>query len=129
MTDVRSLGRKHPSLLVAPRTAFAHPSERAFAKLLALYGIAWIYEPITLPLRWGSDGSVTKAFCPDFFLPDRDVFVELTVGEPRRFARKMAKIKLAKRLYPEIEIVLVGPRELEALCRSHRIELPLERAA
>ncbi len=129
MTELGTSPRHHPSLLEAPRTAFAHPSERAFAKLLSLYGIAWAYEPVTLPLSWGSEGSVTKAFCPDFYLPERASFVELTVGDSRRFARKMAKVRLAKLLYPELEIVLVGHRELEELCRKHGIELPLDRAA
>ena len=121
--------RHHPSLLEVPRTNFAHPSERAFAKLLSLYGVHWVYEPLTLPLQWGSEGQVLQAFCPDFYLPERETFVELTVAEPRRFARKMAKVKLAGRLYPELEIVLVGARELHELCLKHGISLPIDRAA
>ena len=129
MTLAGKTPRHHPSLLEAPRTAFAHPSERAFATLLSLYGIAWVYEPLTLPLQWGSDGKVLQAFCPDFYLPERESFVELTVAEPRRFARKLAKVKLANQLYPELEIALVGPRELHELCQKHGISLPLDHAA
>ena len=129
MTMAGNALRHHPSLLEAPGTNFAHPSERAFAKLLSLYGVIWVYEPVTLPLQWGSEGQVIQAFCPDFYLPEREAFVELTVAEPRRFARKMAKVKLASHLYPELEIVLVGARELDELCQKHGISLPLDHAA
>jgi hypothetical protein len=91
--------------------------------------VQWRYEAVTLGLEWGSDGSMTKAFCPDFYLPEPQSFVEITVAEPRRFVRKMAKVKRARELYPEIHIALVGLRELDALCSKHGITVPFDRAA
>jgi hypoxanthine phosphoribosyltransferase len=31
---------------------FAHESEVEFARILDFYGITWIYEPRSFPLRW-----------------------------------------------------------------------------
>ena len=47
---------------------FAHNSEEVFAEHLDLFGIEWIYEPTSFPLKWGS-GSIKMMFTPDFFIP------------------------------------------------------------
>ena len=38
---------------------FAHQSEEVFAEHLDLFGIDWIYEPTSFPLKWGS-GSINS---------------------------------------------------------------------
>ena len=48
--------RRHPSIEPVPQDQFAHPSERAFARLLNLYGFAWSYEPVEFPLEWNELG-------------------------------------------------------------------------
>src|SRR5262249_24347660 len=57
---------------------FAHPSEREFARVMDFYRIRWEYEPKTFPIEWDEDRNVLKAFTPDFYLPDLDLFIELT---------------------------------------------------
>ena len=52
---------------------FSHPAEAAFAQILDYYGTRWEYEPETFPLEWDSEGNVTQAFSPDFYLPDEDI--------------------------------------------------------
>ena len=56
---------------------FAHPSEAEFAKILDFYGLRWEYEPRSFRLRWEED-RVLEMFTPDFYLPDLDMYVELT---------------------------------------------------
>jgi hypoxanthine phosphoribosyltransferase len=31
---------------------FAHPSEAEFARILDFYGVRWLYEPHSFPIRW-----------------------------------------------------------------------------
>src|SRR5580765_5583516 len=57
---------------------FAHPSEEMFANLLDFYRIAWEYEPRSFPVQYGPDGAVLESFTPDFYLPEFDLYVELT---------------------------------------------------
>ena len=57
---------------------FQNTSEREVALLLDYYGIPWEYEPHSFPLETDEDGRVIEAACPDFYLPDQDLYVEIT---------------------------------------------------
>jgi hypoxanthine phosphoribosyltransferase len=111
--------RRHPSLEPATQDQFAHPSERAFARLLNLYGFAWSYEPVEFPLEWNELGVPIKAFRPDFFLPDRRLFIELTVLEQRLVTKKNQKVRRFRELYPEVELLVVYQRDFVALLEQH----------
>lgn len=113
--------RRHPSAARALEQRFAHPSERQFARLLDLYGIEWVYEPVEFPLRWGSDGAVSQAFRPDFWLPAHHCFVELTTQDQRLVTRKNAKARRFRELYPELDLVVLYQRDYLALVERHRI--------
>ncbi len=96
-----------------PKTPiFIHPVEEVFARILDFYGIAWQYEPRTFPLEWDNKGNVAFAFSPDFYLPEQNLYVELTVLRPKLTQKKNRKLKLMKELYPEINIKLFKRREL-----------------
>lgn len=95
-----------------PVPVFIHPIEQAFARILDFYGITWEYEPRTFPLKWDKDGMVTEAFKPDFYLPQQNLYVELTTLRPKLTLRKNRKLKRLKELYPEINIKLFKRREL-----------------
>ena len=94
---------------------FVHPSEEVFARVLDFYGVSWEYEPRTFPLEWDQDGNVTKAFTPDFYLPDQDLFIELTTLRPQLSNPKNRKIKRLEELYPEVNIKLFKRREIRNL--------------
>jgi hypothetical protein len=111
--------RRHPSLEPAPQESFAHPSERAFAKLLNLYGFAWSYEPVEFPLEWNEHGVPVRGFRPDFYLPDRRLFIELTVLEQRLVTKKNQKVRQFRTLYPEVELLVVYQRDFVALLAQH----------
>ena len=86
--------------------AFAHPIEEEFARVLDYYGIRWEYEPRTFDLQWDDHGQVTQAFAPDFYLPNQDLYVELTTTRPKLVTIKNRKIKRMAELYPDVSVQL-----------------------
>jgi hypoxanthine phosphoribosyltransferase len=113
----------------AAKVRFAHPSEQVFAALLDLNGERWDYEPVEFPLRWDEAGSPVAGFRPDFYLPDRGLFIELTTADQRLVTRKNGKVRRMRELYPEVPIVIVYQRDFMALLESHGLELPVSSAA
>jgi hypoxanthine phosphoribosyltransferase len=93
----------------------SHPSEVEFARLLDFYGIRWEYEPRTFPLRWDENGQVAEAFTPDFYLPDFDLYIELTTMRQALVTRKNRKLRLLKELYPDIQVKMLYRRNLHSL--------------
>lgn len=120
---------RHPSALRATHEPFAHPSERLFAVLLDMYEIRWRYEPFEFPLDWDGEGRPTRAFRPDFYLPEHSMLVELTVADQRLVTRKNAKVRRMRELYPELSVSIVYQRELVALLERHGLEGLLTAAA
>lgn len=103
-------------------TAFSHPTEKAFAKVLDFYGIKWIYEPCTFPVAWDDEDNITEAFSPDFYLPEQDLYIELTTLRPKLSTIKNRKLRLMQELYPEINIKLFKRREMRALMLKFGLE-------
>ena len=89
---------------------FAHNAEYELARILDFYGIDWQYEPRTFPLRWDR-GHVTEAFSPDFYLPDLNLYVELTTLKAGLTAEKNRKMRLLKELYPEVNVILLKKQD------------------
>jgi len=101
--------------------AFAHPSEEEFAKILNFYHIRWDYEPKTFPIRWDEAGNVIESFTPDFYLPDLDLFIELTTMKQSLVTKKNRKVKLLKRLYPDVNIKLFYGKDYKQLLKKYGI--------
>ena len=91
---------------------FVHPIEEEFARILDYYGLKWEYEPRTFPLVWDEGGKVTEAFSPDFYIPEQDLYVELTTVRPKLITKKNRKIRRLRELYPEINIKLFKRNDL-----------------
>lgn len=85
---------------------FAHESEEEFARILDFYGVAWQYEPKSFPLR-EKDGQITEAFTPDFYLPDLDLYIELTTLQQRLVTEKHRKLRRFQARYPDHQIKLL----------------------
>ena len=98
-----------------PSPKFVHPAEEVFARILDFYGIPWEYEPRTFPLAWDEEENVTEAFAPDFYLPEQDLYIELTTLRPQLATHKNRKLKRLQELYPEIHIKLFKRREVRNL--------------
>ena len=84
--------------------SFAHASEEEFARILDFYHIAWQYEPRTFAIEWDADGNVTKSFTPDFYLPEHDLYIELTTLKQSLVTKKNRKVRLLRELYPDVVI-------------------------
>ncbi len=97
------------------RATFSHPSEEMFANLLDFYRIAWEYEPRSFPLQWNKDGNVAEAFTPDFYLPEFDLYVELTTMKQSLVTRKNRKVKLLRAIYPHINIQVFYQKDYQDL--------------
>ncbi|HEY3345825.1 MAG TPA: hypothetical protein VGJ97_12905 [Anaerolineaceae bacterium] len=96
-------------------THFVHPAEEFFARVLDYYGVDWEYEPRTFPLAWNERGEVTEAFAPDFYLPQQDLYIELTTRRPRLNTIKNHKLRRMGELYPEVHIKLFKRRDVRDL--------------
>ena len=99
----------------ARKAVFAHPSEEEFAKILDFYRIKWQYEPKTFAVRWDSDGKVVESFTPDFYLPDYNLYIELTTLKQDLVTKKNRKVRLLKRLYPEIRVKVMYAKDYKRL--------------
>jgi hypothetical protein len=100
---------------VTPRPAFAHASEAELARILDFYDVRWDYEPVTFPIAWSMQGDVVESFAPDFYLPDLDLFVELTTLKQTLVRKKNRKLRRLRELYPDVRIKLFYARDFRAL--------------
>ena len=95
--------------------AFAHASEAEMARILDFYAVRWDYEPHTFPILWNLDGDVVESFSPDFYLPDLDLYLEMTTLRQRLVRKKNRKLRRLRESYPGINIKLFYARDFRAL--------------
>lgn len=100
------------------RPKFAHSSEEDFAALLDFYRIRWQYEPRTFVLREDANGKVEVGFRPDFYLPDYDLFVEVTTKKPHLMDRKLRQVEALRQQFPEIRLELLDRTDFEFLAKK-----------
>ncbi|HEY2888768.1 MAG TPA: hypothetical protein VGJ17_09145 [Candidatus Limnocylindrales bacterium] len=107
--------------------AFAHVSEAEFARILDYYQVRWEYEPHTFPILWNMAGDLLESFSPDFFLPELELYVELTTLRQKLVRKKNRKLRRLRELYPELRIKLFYARDFRALMLKYgRLELAEE---
>jgi hypothetical protein len=102
---------------------FANRSELECAKVLDYYRVPWAYEPRTFVLEEGDDGRVVEAFTPDFYLPEQDLYVEVTVLKQSLVTRKNRKLRKLRERHPDVKIKLFYKRDIERLAQRYRLEL------
>ena len=108
-------GIQAPGRVSLKGKAFVHPSEEVFANLLDFYRVAWEYEPRSFPVQWDPDGKVLEAFTPDFYLPEFDLYVELTTMKQSLVTKKNRKVKLLRAIYPNVNIQVFYQKDFENL--------------
>jgi hypoxanthine phosphoribosyltransferase len=104
-----------PTTPALSRPAFAHASEAELARILDFYQVRWSYEPDTFPIGWTLDGEVVESFSPDFYLPDLELYVELTTLKQKLVRRKNRKLRRLRELYPDVRIKLFYARDFRML--------------
>ena len=101
---------------------FANQAELACARVLDYYGIPWEYEPRTFVLE-EEEGRIVEAFTPDFYLPDQDLYLEITVMKQSLVTRKNRKLRKLRALHPEVRVKLFYRRDIERLAQRYRLRL------
>lgn len=99
--------------------AFANESEAEFARILDFYGLRWEYEPRSFVLEWDPQGRAAERFAPDFYLPDFDLYIELTTLRQDLVSRKNRKVRRLRELYPGIRIKVFYGRDFRSLLRKY----------
>ena len=96
------------------RVEFAHPSEQEFARFLDYYRIRWVYEPVSFPIAWDGE-RVAEMFTPDFYLPEHDLYVELTTMKQSLVTPKNRKLRRLRELYPDVNARLLYRKDYHQL--------------
>ena len=97
-------------------------SELEVAKLLDYYGIPWEYEPRSFVLETDDAGRVREAATPDFYLPEQDLYLELTTMKQSLVTRKNRKIRKLKERYPTLKVKLFYKRDFERLVEKYKLD-------
>jgi hypoxanthine phosphoribosyltransferase len=112
----------HEAPLKSSTIRFAHASERQFAQLLDFYGIEWEYEPTSFDLEWNKEGRVLQRFTPDFFLPEYDLYIEITTLSQKLVTKKNRKVRRLRERYPEITCKIFYQRDYLTLVTKYGLE-------
>jgi hypothetical protein len=102
---------------------FQNEAELECAKILDYYGVPWLYEPRTFELELDDEGRVLEAFAPDFYLPEQDLYLEITVMKQSLVTRKNRKLRKLKERYPDVNIKLFYKRDIERLGQRYGLKL------
>jgi hypothetical protein len=103
---------------------FANESEAEFARILDFYGLRWEYEPRSFVLQWDDRGRATERFAPDFYLPDFDLYIELTTLKQDLVTRKNRKVRRLRELYPGVRVKVFYGRDFRSLLRKYGLRDP-----
>ncbi len=102
---------------------FQNEAELECAKILDFYRVPWLYEPHTFELETDETGRVLEAFAPDFYLPEQDLYLEITVMKQSLVTRKNRKLRKLKERYPDVNIKLFYKRDIERLGQRYGLKL------
>ena len=101
---------------------FAHASERQFARLLDFYQIEYEYEPTSFDIAWDREGNVIQRFTPDFYLPEYDLYIEITTLNQKLVTKKNRKVRRLHERYPEIRCKIFYQRDYLSLVTKYGLE-------
>jgi hypothetical protein len=104
-------------------SGFVNEAEVECARILDFHGIRWEYEPRSFVLAEDEDGRVLEAFTPDFYLPEQDLYLEVTVMKQSLITRKNRKIRKLRERYPDVKIKLFTKRDFERLAHKYSLNL------
>ncbi len=103
---------------------FAHSSEREFARLLDFYDVLWEYEPRAFAIEWDTAGNPIRQFRPDFYLPDDDLYIEITTMNQKLVTKKNRKVRRLRELYPDVRCKVFYRRDFHHLLVKYELDRP-----
>jgi len=107
-------GTKEPS--------FATRTELEAAKLFDYHRIAWEYEPRTFVLEQDEHGNILEAFTPDFYLPDLELFIEVTEMKQSLVTAKNRKVRKLREKYPDVNVKLLYRKDFVRLAQKYGLQ-------
>jgi hypoxanthine phosphoribosyltransferase len=125
-----SISKRTQSVVPRQREArairFAHPAEAEIARLLDFYGVQWQYEPKTFSLVTNEHGLPLQSFTPDFYLPEQDLYIEMTTMRQSLVTRKNRKFRLLRELYPDLNVKLLYRKDVEHILERYSRSLEVD---
>lgn len=113
------VGKPRAGVVHQEAPPWANSTEQQFASLLDSYGIAWEHEPHRFPVAFDETGNATEFFTPDFYLPETDEYIELTVLKQGLCTSKNRKLRLLNELYPKVRCRIIYRRDYESLALKY----------
>jgi hypothetical protein len=92
--------------------------------LLDFYEIGWCYEPTTFDIEWSEQGTAVHRFAPDFYLPEFDLYIEITTLNQKLVTKKNRKIRRLTALYPDVRCKILYQRDYLSLLMKYGLEEP-----
>jgi hypothetical protein len=96
--------------------------------LLDFYRIEWAYEPTTFDIEWDRAGVPTQRFSPDFYLPEFDLYIEITTLNQKLVTKKNRKARRLMALYPDVKCKILYQRDYLNLLVKYGLEEPSQGA-
>lgn len=113
------VGTRDTGVVQQAEPPWANSTEEHFASLLDGYGIEWRHEPHSFPVAFDEFGNPIEYFTPDFYLPETDEYIELTVLRQRLCTKKNRKLRLLAHFHPEIKCRVIYRRDYENLALKY----------
>ncbi len=92
--------------------------------MLDFYEIEWLYEPTIFDIQWDEHGNVTQRFAPDFYLPEFDLYIEITTLNQKLVTKKNRKVRRLSMLYPDVKCNVLYQRDYANLLVKYGLEDP-----
>ena len=73
-------------------------------------------------MEWDDLGHAVRFFRPDFYLPDQDLFIEITTMNQKLVTKKNRKIRRLRTLYPGVKCKIFYQRDYLNLLVKYGIE-------
>lgn len=93
---------------LASSIEFDYDFEQEFARSMDRHSILWQYKPRTFSVEWDEDGNFIDSFTPSFFLPARNVFIELLAPDCRLSSERARKARQLQQQHPAITIEVLS---------------------
>lgn len=86
--------------------------------------MAWEYEPRSFPIAFDADGEPTKYFTPDFYLPEDELYIEITTMNQKLVTKKNRKVRRLRQFHPEVRCKIFYQRDYLHLVVKYGLEEP-----
>ena len=98
--------------------------EQAYLRLVERLSKASVekhWEPY-IDIEWDDHGNVIQRFTPDFYLPEFDLYIEITTLNQKLVTKKNRKVRRLRERYPEIRCKIFYQRDYLSLVTKYDLE-------